>query len=105
MLEDIQTLDAKDVSTFVFKSSNVDPGATFTKEQMSELKKAWSERKDAALTPSLEKLADHVREMYFLLKAHPDKSEISEQITRYRRLMLGLSKLGVIELEYYEGKV
>ena len=104
MLEDIVTLDSKDISTVKYKSADVDPGIEFSKEVLDELRDAWSKRQDVELTPSLDLLAIHVKDMYKLMKEHSDKEEIQEYITRYRRLMLGLSKLGVIEPDYYEGK-
>ena len=105
MLADIQTLDSKDISTVDYKSGTVDPGIDFSKEMLDELKDAWSKRQDIELTPSLETLAKHIKDMYLLMREHSDKEEIQEYITRYRRLMLGLSKLGVIERDYYEGTV
>ena len=104
MLEDIVTLDNKDISTVKYKSADVDPGIEFSKEVLDELRDAWSKRQDVELTPSLDLLAVHVKDMYKLMKEHTDKQEIQEYITRYRRLMLGLNKLGVIEPDYYEGK-
>ena len=104
MLEDIVTLDSKDISTVKYKSADVDPGIEFSKEVLDELRDAWSKRQDVELTPSLDLLAVHVKDMYKLMKEHTDKQEIQEYITRYRRLMLGLNKLGVIEPDYYEGK-
>ena len=104
MLVDIQAQDAKNISTVRFKSTNIDPGIDFSKAQLAELRDAWSKRQDVELTPSLDLLATHVKGMYKLMKEHSDKEEIQEYITRYRRLMLGLSKLGVIEPDYYEGK-
>lgn len=105
MLADIQTLDSKDISTIKFKSVDIDPGIDFTKEQLAELKSTWSKRQDIELTSSLETLAKRIKDMYLLMREHSDKEEIQEYITRYRRLMLGLSKLGVIERDYYEGTV
>ena len=46
-----------------------------------------------------------VKKMYFLVRDHDTKTEVSDEITEYRELMVELNALGAIEPDWYEGKV
>ena len=104
MLKDIRDLSDKNIRTIESDGKEIDPTSTLKLTELSRLQAAWAMKTDLELKNTTILLADHVVEMYHLIKSHEDKTEIKAYIDEYSALMLGLNKLGVIEIDYYQGK-
>ena len=104
MLSDIVDLDSRITRTIKRSGVDIDPGDSFGDNYLKLMRAAWSFKTDSELELSINRLASGTIKMYYLLKSHQNKAEIQAYIDRYRRIMAGLNRIGVIEPDYFEGK-